>query len=621
MASFSTSARCRRARQTSSEESATGAFGISNTRFRVGAPPVRPLPLKDARLPVDDETRRRVTAAARRILKDHGVPKPPEAPDPYDFIDGGFNYAEYENVYISLRSIPDVPETSRPTIMIEAEWKGSSSAATWGQVVKTLKQFVNKSYSEGRISVDFDVEMIATDLAWPVYTYGLCQLESQWPTTSRRILGILESSDTSRGWVRLISLERSGHYPFNDKIRPVTVYIAVAYEFDEGQWQPVIEAIEEYLSSLPHVPLLRLEHNDWNYGFWDSVTCSRKEFDWSRIFASIYMKGYQEEAVIGSDISANQCLFNQKGERFHPAIGTLGCFIEVKARGGQWKKLALTSYQAVRPALQGTETEADDSDMATPPPTNLLSKSDHQGIRPEKSPLVFDHPSRRKHDEIMGILEGQLDRTLEDRESYYTKKEFFDQDQQVLGTLWAASGLKRRSKSNNRLDWALLDVSPHRQGTNTLPSHDSWRQAGYLWGSISSKKLHVPRSSYKDTTLKSMTPGRIVCKVGATSGPTQGFLHGYKATTKFAHDANLELPESVEFEVRSFDGLKRPFSKWGDSGSAVYDRLGHLIGLLFATLEDQRNEGRPRTLVTPIQDIFEDIKAFTGVDDIRIAQP
>lgn len=62
-------------------------------------------------------------------------------------------------------------------------------------------------------------------------------------------------------------------------------------------------------------------------------------------------------------------------------------------------------------------------------------------------------------------------------------------------------------------------------------------------------------------------------------------------------------------------------AKGGDSGSVVFNTFGCALGLLFRGYQAQATSGS-HTLITPIEDVFADIKAFFNnqITDIRIAK-
>lgn len=332
------------------------------------------------------------------------------------------------------------------------------------------------------------------------------------------------------------------------------------------------------------------------------------------------------------------------------APGTLGCYIELKlSTESQWKRLALTNYHIVRPLLEGFQLEGpvDGRQGARPGVGTLLRTCDDDGIRQGHGlGLQFEHPSRRRHNHMVELLKldlSELATHLQDstqpsgpgiKDDYMTvqkrldeKKDFFDDDKHILGPVFAASGFRRRSASGHRMDWALVDVVPNRQGINGLPTRkmDEWRKNGVLpkhrpanaqWDS---PQLHQPGSS-----LKSMKDGTRVWKLGAKSGPTFGTYSGFKAAHGGLKGLSIYTDSSGTLE-HSFVPIDTSGSGGsvltvpGDSGSIAYDSVGCAVGMILSGIPPKRTRGA-FTLVTPIEDAFEDIKKFTGAVAIRVAQ-
>lgn len=122
--------RSRRGRESSSDDSDVGRFSMSNTTYRVGIPPVRPLPLEDE--PFSDLTNmpavlRSLKDAVLGIMHRYGVPPPPDPPAV--FMDWPAEYTYASHVMVVSRMIPERPRTARPTILIIAQWTNQSSSA------------------------------------------------------------------------------------------------------------------------------------------------------------------------------------------------------------------------------------------------------------------------------------------------------------------------------------------------------------------------------------------------------------------------------------------------------------------------------------------------------------
>jgi hypothetical protein len=71
------------------------------------------------------------------------------------------------------------------------------------------------------------------------------------------------------------------------------------------------------------------------------------------------------------------------------------------------------------------------------------------------------------------------------------------------------------------------------------------------------------------------------------------------------------------------DDIDKPYRKLcdhGDSGSALFDEDGGIVGLLFRCHKHVDSCDRGYEFATPIEHVFADIKNFTGITNIRIAE-
>lgn len=129
-------------------------------------------------------------------MREYSVPRPPKAPESEEFIDFGWDVYDDEdedddNAHIEVvsRMIPGNPDTERPTVLITAEWNEQSSGI-WDKVVIKSKIMADEMVSRGQLSTTFEIEMIATQIAWPMYM-GVIRnqpyLASQWPVLAQGI--------------------------------------------------------------------------------------------------------------------------------------------------------------------------------------------------------------------------------------------------------------------------------------------------------------------------------------------------------------------------------------------------------------------------------------------------
>ena len=623
----SSSGRSRRLRESSSDESSTGVFGVSNTKYRVGAPPVRPLPLENHKIPPHAsryETIRELKILIGELLRRNGIQNPPCAPT-VEYLDSGFDDPDDDDdedtahIQIVNRMVPGQPNTVRPTVLITAQWNDQSQFA-WDKVVRMIKIRVDDMLEQGQLRMNLDVEMIATQLAWPMYMspiHNQPQLAAQWENMAKQIYSMLQSNPASGDSTRCIYLCRLGYFSTEPHRNPMTVYIAVDYDFPEDLWGPVVTMIEYFVRQFPGHLHVKMEHCAHERGAFQPLVPRERQ-----TFAQGYPAPYSRALSMGSDVGPGLYLQTTSGERRHPGMGTIGCFVDVKiSPNSAWKRLALTNYHVVRPSLGGLVVHNEKVEFALPNSPAL--RADRDGLKPSQQPSVLmEHPSRRRHNQHLSDLQEKIkslgasqNASQRHRDNYVAKKAFFDNGQQLLGKIWAASGYCRRTKNNSRLDWALIEVPQDRPSSNVLPSQHAWKN-----------DCPDPDGCGPNARLRLDTQGASVAKFkqwgeffkfGAKTGPTAADYSEFRAVTKYANDKHLQAPPSLEYV---FHGRYGPFSTPGDSGSAVFNTHGLLAGILFTGPVSHQASKGGYGYVTPIEDIFQDIKAFTGVFDVRLAQ-
>ena len=349
-----------------------------------------------------------------------------------------------------------------------------------------------------------------------------------------------------------------------------------------------------------------------------------------------------------------------------------------------WLKVGLTNYHITRPYFSGFRLKqkfapntgpemrntaagrdilenTSSSVVDAPEPGSDLEGFDKAGYGPKnqaKNECLLESPSRNKHNHTIAVLTKDIQErqellqpgvgTMSPAQTYAVRQEitrltasltrnmaFFVSDRHEMGKLWVASGYCRRSHTNGRLDYALLDISADRQGVNKLPSLETWRQKydDQYCPSVSSSLLKGPPDySIRDIPSR---PDAIVYKLGALSGHTAGVFSEYKTTCKVADDAHMQKGLSSEYvfvgceqksgggggSSSSNNGKAHVFADRGDSGSVVFDKEGNLIGLLF-TGQRPQNHSKGYTLVTPIEDIINDLKKLSKdkIAEIRVAR-
>ncbi|KAK3364269.1 hypothetical protein B0T25DRAFT_493064 [Lasiosphaeria hispida] len=349
-------------------------------------------------------------------------------------------------------------------------------------------------------------------------------------------------------------------------------------------------------------------------------------------------------AGLGEDIGP-ECyikLGNSGDENRVPGLGTLGCWIEIKTiREPQWTKYALTNYHVVRPAFDGFQlgtNEDDETTVLEPVKNSDLWDVDRRGMDPRFASKKADieHPTRAKHCFAVQVLTEEIEEdpdhpdTPQCRECLSEIKSFFDNNEQHLGSIYCASGYSRRTVNDGRLDWALIKptgTGVARIGKNSLPTRGDWESKGYITSKPRARGILKQPPTHG---LRSIPNGGSIFKVGTTTGATGGLFSQIKPRVRFVEDAHVKpYMKSQHRPYLSnefmYIGLPEPGEPWlakkGDSGSVVFDTEGRAVGLLFRGHMAQQATSS-YAYITPIEDVFADIKAFSNsqITDIRIAE-
>ena len=627
--------RSRRA-QASSEDSSDSSrrFSISNVKFRVGAPPLRPLPLKSVWdgpcAALENRFGSKLVDRASQILSENGIIDP--------------------EVSLTSRMVPGETWTAQPTIFIVAQWS-EQSPNIWERSVRQVKKYANTmliGYDELE-RLDVCVEMVARELIMPKYLSPIPndakfpKLEADWPVIQANVFEILESFLSTASHMTAIALFKLGYNPVYAK-NPNTVYISLDYASNETAWPPVVKRIQEYLDGFNHDLHVHIEHNTMDeFAFRlipSSLNDSEKADKEARFNFANHQK-YETQVGLGADIGAARYITREDGQECNALIGTMGCYLEIKsARFPNWKKVALTNYHVVRPAIKGYQLGVQNgkSSKRDPVENSDLWTADLAGVSPNTMPRreTMEHPTRAKHnfvvDQLRGYIAADTSPTPDPitQTSLDDKLAFFDQNKHPFGGVWVGSGYTRRTKRNGRLDWALvMPPDDSRLCNNMLPGRDDWfaRHAYSTllpnWTTFGASLKNPP----KGVSLHQVSQGDLVYKVGASTGPTVGLFSKIKVNCTMGEERymKLENPKSTEYMFigRAPTNPDGRFGDIGDSGSVVFDREGRAVGLLFTGQTPQQCPPDGYCLVTPIEDVLEDIKAFSKgqITDIRIADP
>ncbi|KAK3364312.1 hypothetical protein B0T25DRAFT_493098 [Lasiosphaeria hispida] len=630
-------ARHRFTEHSSSDSSDSGTFLVSNVKFRVGAPPTQPLPVESGWSTVCTKVQGTFGTSlqdqAEIIAKAEGV--------------------EPLNVELLARFVPGLGSNSRrATILIVAEWN-EASPSIWESIVKKTKKFVDSSTRGASLKDEVCVEMVARELTLPKYVTPIPTTEltksfcEDWPRIAEKILDILDLYPSTKSRATSLALVKLGFSKIPSE-NPSTVYVSVDYESEESKWPPVVGEIQQLLNRYPHNLQVHMEHNTTiefypEFPLIDKPLSDREKESKQGLSFDPERK-YNKLVMLGEDIGPECYLkLGDSGDEYNvPGLGTMGCWIEIKTKKEpQWAKYALTNWHVVRPAFDGFQLGKSDTGekiILAPVRDSDLWKADLVGVEPgfASKKADIEHPARAKHCFAVQYLKDEIKANSTPSETAGYKKHlkeiksFFDNNEQHFGSICWASGYTRRTENNGRLDWALIKptgTGVSRIGENALPTKDDWKKRGF--------QAHRPRARGNlkqppDHGLRSLANADLVFKVGTTTGATSGMFSHIKSKVKFEEDRHVQeymkgqhRPYlSDEFLHVAYPGAdKNWFSKKGDSGSVVFDMDGRAVALLFSgqMALDALNSW---SFVTPIEDVFNDIKAFSKqeITDIRIAE-
>ncbi|KAM0321826.1 hypothetical protein ACHAQA_009923 [Verticillium albo-atrum] len=645
-------------------------FGISTTKYRVSSPPGYPLPtdeldfgwlVRDLRDHLRPGWPCEFEEKAISLLDKYNIAKfEDEDKDENDrFFDMFEMDTESEvrerDVHLSMVLVPECYRTQRATVFIYAPWS-NDAMVVWPKVVGELMTYMQDWLAE--LSIDefkvgsVGVEMRAPELdpLWGGLVCGRPDVQVVWPAVKKEVATILNSFETTKAAWLCISLVLVGRKHHTTGIS--SVYVALDYSSRQVDWPPVEHALQNYLDTLGLSLEITVEHNTiQDLG----VVVDRQDV---RSSAELYGRRWRgactphnntPEISLGADISSCKTFFRDGETRLTPGYGTLGCYIEIKMKNRQgWETFALTSYEAVRSGFDGYQLR-EHTDIKSsedkPAPGSDLSRIDREGLTPadhKKFPKnLMRHPSDLKHGFSMWLLEehirtinrylgeervslapeeldGYRQRRNEEKKGYESdidaKNTFISQKGHLAGEVWAASGNRRRTVRNARLNWALLEVPEQRRGSNELPSKASWKEKGRHAYPVPDDHTYLHLGSGE-----AMGDGKdknVIFKVGAASGQTKGLMDEFTSSVRVWVDGKLDEPSDEHMCVEKFDR----FAELGDTGAVVFDRHCRALGML-STGVALRETALTGAYMTPMEDVLDDIKALCGeVEDIRILQ-
>ena len=528
---------------------------------------------------------------------------------------------EYDDELVELvyRHIPDEEKSEDDlTVLILALWKDDDDGQKWLLAAQEIKTLLLSSFLTRRIKV----ELLSWQLIDPRTILPLepeHPLVGAWTRVNSRVHTILgETARLQEGW-KTIDVLRLGYIRDDNQQTPVTISITVDWNLNRRDWALAERQIEQvlYEENLGDVRV-EFERGDVCPTAFPVKKPTRSlpidSFD-------IHKKDYPQRVPMGADFGPERDFSEGlKDAPFDGPTATIGGYLEILQPDRTYQKYALTNYHCVREALEGfTYTVGRDGSVvrAGIPVGSDLSKIDKTGCGPRferRQKMTFESPSRRKHnftlqfyDEMIEELRGQLKKNLDHQVIHEEiadfqrraaqQTQFFDDERHKYGQLWMCSGLKQRTKSNSRLDIALIEVKADRLGDNTVPDVSAWVQDGAP--KLACGKLLDGLASCKE----GVNLGRVF-KVGSATGNTSGKFSAIKSDIRMEWDKRLGVKEySTEYCFIGY-GKATAFSSHGDSGSFVLERGGRWVGVVFGGCPKSRVR-EELSYVTDAQDILD----------------
>ncbi|KAH7159101.1 hypothetical protein DER46DRAFT_379850 [Fusarium sp. MPI-SDFR-AT-0072] len=549
--------------------------------------------------------------------------------------------------------------TARPTLIMLAEWSTEKSDS-FTRAAQRMAAYLD-GFSQLIMSPIY-IEIVSWDLIMTKYYKPVDEpaLSKTWDTVSDLIYERLQSLPTTRGYLTCLALQKFGVSRFINT-NPATVYISMDYRSDETSWYGVVSAVKDVLDRIAgweHVKV-HIEHNLNMPCAFETLPSDPSKRASGEAANKRITGDYSKTAQIGDDFSPSRYVPGDS-EKQNPGFGTVGCFVQIKRKSNaEWRTCVLTNHHVVRAAFNGfaLHTLPDGETVLAPPPEGSdLWKVDSDGYKPSlelgHEVAGFESPSRTKHNfttavisqdiatykERVGLLERDL-RTSKNkrpiRESIRqhkamiasmeaekkAKDAFFKKNKQVLGNLIASSGFKRQV-GGRRMDWALIELDKSRQWSNALPGLQVWTSKyGPAAFPYALGTPIQPRNEGKSVER----PWELgpIFKMGCTTGATTGEHHWEKQTVTMDHDKHLGdarlVTKELVFGPRYDVDPRIKLCAHGDSGSVLFDKDGGIVALLFRGHKHNDSYDDGYGYVTPIEYVFDDIKGFADITNIRIA--
>ena len=585
--SSSPDAKRRRLQDSSSEGSELDITPVpgrsfSAERYRVGIPALALLPLHGISLPSDSSARarfREFEPEINQILQQKKI-----------------DFEEHETDVVYRTISGDRPSEDDATLIIFADWVNDNGAQSWYDAANEIKNVLIRAAHTRSLKV----EIIGWQLIKPRVASVVelsHPLVSAWPMVNPRIHEVIgKFQKVKSGW-QSIDVLRIGYE--SHASRPVIISITVDYSLDRRDWYPAEKELKRMLEEFDQYDLrdvqVEFERGNVEPSMAFPMIKPTKAGDGYDIIKEVYPERVSTGLSFGPDryfqLSPDKPVINGRS-------ATIGGYLEIRPKGGQWKKYALTNYHCVRQAIDGhTFVEDGEGNPINGPvePNSELEKVDQTGFGPDRKDresMTFESPSRRKHrftllwhEQQLAGLEGDLKKLpnyvalqqaiTRHREMKARKTDYFDQGKHLLGCLYMCSGHNQRLEKS-RIDIALLEVRDNKMGNNTIPEAAQWSSS--LLAPYACGRMLSGIASCKDATLGS------VFKFGSRTGGTTGQLSPIKSDVKMPWDKepHVKMDYSTEYVFVADSSFPlRLFQDHGDSGSFIFTRPGQWLGLAF----------------------------------------
>ena len=543
-----------------------------------------------------------------------------------------------DDVELCYRALPgEAPSDEDVTILVQVTWTTEDDGQSWYQAADEIRGILLRSWATRSVKVELIDWRLSAPRIMSVVEDNHSVVEA-WPVVNPLIHDIIaDYPKLQDGWrsidVVRIGLEPSEHGQ-SAPILPVTISITVDWSLDSKDWAGAERRIEDLLerNKLQDVKV-QFERGDVEPQGFPLLYPSRYGKKFER-----HQGDYPQVVPMGACFSAEKYPICMPTKReVQPGIGTIGGYLEIRRKGGDWKKFAVTNYHCSRAAIPGYGCKDKDEKSEEPEPEemevpegSLLRVADVDGLGPDRAieaQITYEVPSRRVHNHTLKHIEGRLDKYLElqakspESEAVPRTQElidklraemagktlFFDEGKHKLGSLWLCTGYKQRSSLNGRVDVAFIDVAPHRIGKNLIASESAW------------KEFDPPMPSSCGKPLKGIASCKLgadlgpVFKVGARTGATSGCFSKIRSDVKINWDPQVGMGFSREYCFVADPAARESIlQNAGDSGSFVFTWPRRWLGQIWGGTTKTQVNRQTLAYVTDAQDIIDWVGGLGG---------